>query len=131
MWPGTLARHDYALDHGLQGIWLCRLHEVIVEAGGHSPTSIRLEAPAGERDQMRVLSPRPRLNLACGLIAIKQWHANIEEYELRLKAVAGRERFYAVVHRADLVTVESQQHRKRVRCITIVIGHQNAQPLYC
>src|SRR5450755_2632231 len=22
MWPGTLARHDYALDHGLQGIWL-------------------------------------------------------------------------------------------------------------
>jgi len=118
---------DHAIDDGLQSIRVSGFQQMLMEARRHGPTPISLETPTGERNKMRLPTPGPLLNLECGLVAIEQRHADVKEYELRLEAIACCDCLDAVMHSADLVAVESQQHRKRMGRIAIVIGDENAQ----
>src|SRR6202163_4770226 len=71
---------NYAIDDGLESIRFGGFHEVLMESGGERPTSIRLEAPTGERHKVRLLAPRPLLNLPRGLVAIEQRHTDIQQH---------------------------------------------------
>src|SRR5262249_18433993 len=55
------------------------LDQVMVEAGFSTPLLILGLAPAGHRDQQGVFSPRLLADASGQLVAVRLWHADVQE----------------------------------------------------
>ncbi len=115
-------------EKGLERGGVGGFYEVVIEAGFLDAAAVVVLAPARERHQHHFFAPRLLADLPGGVIPVEYRHTEIQQDELRPKALRLFDSGEAVVGDPCFVAHNSKHLRERYRGVLVVVDDQNAMP---
>src|SRR5262249_24167834 len=98
-----------------------RLRQMMVEPCLQGALLILLLAPACEGDEDQALAPGLLTEMACCLVTVHLWHADVQKHQFRPKTLRALYSFETVVGDADLVVHHRQHQPQAVGGVPVVV----------
>ena len=106
-----------------------RLSQMRIKSSLLRAPSIRLLPPTGQRYEHDALPSLQHPNAASHFISVQSWHANIQEGNLRFKALdkpKGRLTIWGAEH---LMPIQAQEGSEALKSVRVVVRYQYAAPI--
>ena len=98
----------------------------MVETGREGTRLVGLLPPTRDGDERYRAAEGALAHSARDFVAVELGHSDVEQGDLGVQIVEGRQRLLPVMHDPDFVTLEPQQHRQAFGGVSIVVRYQHA-----